>query len=435
MPKLRHNESPRYRLHKQSGQAIVTLGGRDVLLGKHNTPASQAEYERLIHEWRVSGRQAPQPADDLTISELMIRYRTHVTEYYRRPDKTPTGEAETIRLALRPLRRLYGETTAKDFGPLQLEAVRDFMVRLGWARKTINKQINRVRQFFKWAVAKGHVPGSVLEGLRAVAPLRQGRTEARETEPIRPVPEEYVEAIIPRVSRHVAGMIRLQLLTGARPGELCIMRTCDIDRSGRVWIYRPEQHKTVHRGHGREIRIGPRGQAVLAPFLKTNLTAHVFSPGDAEAERRAEMHRRRKTPPNAGNVPGSNRRRKPRWRPGDHYTPESYLRAVTRGCDLAFPPPVQLAKQRIKGQKGMRLESIAEWRDRLGPERWAELRQWQRDHRWHPHQLRHNAATRIRREHGLDMARVILGQRSLDVTEIYAEADTAKASAIMEQIG
>ena len=34
MPKLKDNQVPAYGLHKQSGQAVVTLNGRDMLLGK-----------------------------------------------------------------------------------------------------------------------------------------------------------------------------------------------------------------------------------------------------------------------------------------------------------------------------------------------------------------------------------------------------------------
>ena len=48
--------------------------------------------------------------------------------------------------------------------------------------------------------------------------------------------------------------------------------------------------------------------------------------------------------------------------------------------------------------------------------------------RWHPHQLRHNAATWLRKEFGLDVARVILGHSSPVVTEVYAEMDREKAS-------
>jgi len=39
---------------------------------------------------------------------------------------------------------------------------------------------------------------------------------------------------------------------------------------------------------------------------------------------------------------------------------------------------------------------------------------------YHPHQLRHNAATRLRREYGLEAPQVILGHKMLSVTEVTA---------------
>ena len=42
---------PKYRKHKATGQAIVTIQGRDFYLGPHGTKASKLEYDRLIGEW------------------------------------------------------------------------------------------------------------------------------------------------------------------------------------------------------------------------------------------------------------------------------------------------------------------------------------------------------------------------------------------------
>lgn len=86
---------------------------------------------------------------------------------------------------------------------------------------------------------------------------------------------------------------------------------------------------------------------------------------------------------------------------------------ITRAFDLTFPPPEAMARHRVVGGKGTRWENKVEWKARLGPEAWAELGKWQKAHHWHPHQLRHNAGTYIRREFGLDVARVILGHSSM----------------------
>jgi hypothetical protein len=73
MPRLTDNHVPSYRLHKQSGQAIVTLNGADILLGRHNTAASKAEYNRRIGEWLAAGRQTATAQTDLCIAELIGR--------------------------------------------------------------------------------------------------------------------------------------------------------------------------------------------------------------------------------------------------------------------------------------------------------------------------------------------------------------------------
>jgi hypothetical protein len=51
--------TPSYRLHKPSGQAVVTLKGRDFYLGRHGSPESRAEYDRLVGEWLANGRRLP----------------------------------------------------------------------------------------------------------------------------------------------------------------------------------------------------------------------------------------------------------------------------------------------------------------------------------------------------------------------------------------
>jgi site-specific recombinase XerC len=54
---------------------------------------------------------------------------------------------------------------------------------------------------------------------------------------------------------------------------------------------------------------------------------------------------------------------------------------------------------------------------------------------WHPHQLRHTAATELRKTHGLEAAQVILGHRTLTVTQVYAEKNVAAAMSIMAAVG
>ena len=82
-----------------------------------------------------------------------------------------------------------------------------------------------------------------------IEPLKYGKTEAKESEPLKPVPEAFVDETIKHCAPQIAAMIELQRLTGMRSGEVTIMRSCDISMAGAVWEYRPLHHKTAYRGH------------------------------------------------------------------------------------------------------------------------------------------------------------------------------------------
>ena len=111
--------------------------------------------------------------------------------------------------------------------------------------------------------------------------------------------------------------------------------------------------------------------------------------------------------------------KKPRRKPGQQYDVASYRRAITRGCDLASPWP-QL--------NGRCIKDLTEGEQ-------VQRKAWHREHRWHPHQLRHNAGTFLRQEFGIEAARLILGHRSVSITELYAELDHRKAIEIMAEVG
>jgi hypothetical protein len=51
MARTKSGTPPNYRLYKRTGQAVVTLGGRDHYLGPHGTPASRQKYAGLIWAW------------------------------------------------------------------------------------------------------------------------------------------------------------------------------------------------------------------------------------------------------------------------------------------------------------------------------------------------------------------------------------------------
>ena len=245
---------------RTSGQAVVTIGGRDHYLGPFGTRASKVEYDRLIAEYLASGRQLPRRAEQVMVCAVMAAFLRHAKTYYRSPDGTLSGEIGNFIDAFKPLRKLYGDTSVADFGPLALKAVRQEMVAMKWCRLTVNRHVGRIKHVFRWAVENELVEAAVYDRLRAVIGLRAGRCDAHDPEPVQPVPEDVVEATLPYLSPTVAAMVRLQLLTAARPGEICQMRGVGFDMSRNPWQYRPATHKTAWHGHERVIHFGPRAK-------------------------------------------------------------------------------------------------------------------------------------------------------------------------------
>jgi integrase len=361
----------------------------------------------------------------LTVSTLCAEFWRFAKQHYIKHG-SPTGTAENYKPALSLLRKYYGDTPAAEFGPRALKGLREMMIEADNSRRYINDNVDRLRRVFRWGASEELIPASVYESLQTVEALPKGRSAARETDPVPSVDDATVEATLPNMPPMIRDMVQLQRFTGARPTEVCIMRPCDIDRSGEVWRYVPESHKTEHHGRGRVIFIGSRGQDILRPYLLRESTVFCFQPKESERKRNARRKAERRTPmtpSQAARKPKRGRQRAPQER----YTKDSYRRAIHRACDKTFEPPEPLAQQ-----SG---ETARQWKARLTEGQREALKQWESAHRWSPNQLRHSAATDIRKRYGAEGAQVILGHAKLSTTEVYAERDYAKAEIIAREVG
>jgi integrase len=436
------------------------LSGKDYYLGiwpvgRRTPPADvQEKYERLIAEYLASGRQrlpdhrrgdavnvsAQSPEDkSLSIAEILAMYWDHAETYYRRPDGSPSPELHCLRAAFRPLRRLYDDLPAADFSPKKLKAVREMMMQAGLTRTTINRQIGRIKRVFKWAVENELIPSGVFHGLQAVTGLKAGRSDAKEPRAVRPVAREIVEKTIPHLPSIVAAMVKLQMLTGMRSGEVCRVRPCDLERASDLWRYRPAEHKTARHGRDRIVLIGPQSQEILGPLVdQARPEDYVFSPVRSEAIRREQLSKRRKTPLWPLHLTRNRRKRKARpiRAPKERYDSTSYARAIARACHSAFPLPDILARRiTTENSGGERLERISEWQQRLGSDGLAAVARRRKANHWHPHQLRHLKAAEVRERFGLDAAQATLGHSEANTTEIYAEVSVNKAAEVARLTG
>jgi integrase len=399
---------PSYRLHKQSGQAVVTLRDaltgvrRDVLLGKFSSPVSRAEYARVVGEWEASGRRlsaASSAAVDITVAEVILAFLNYAEGHYSAEGR----ETVQFKHSLRALRERYGATPAQAFGPKALKAVRQVMADGGLCRNVVNRSVARIKTLFKWATEEELIPGGVYAALRAVRRLPPNAPGVRHTHAVVPVFWKDVLPAIPFCPSPVAAMLELQWLTGMRSGEVRIMRTLDLDRTDPgCWLYRPGsdqgeygRHKNAWRGQSRVVSLGPKGIAVLSPWLRDDdPAAYLFSPAHSEAERNAKRRAERQTPmtPSHRRRTTASKKKARRRPPGEYYRCDGYAGAVRRACALA---------------------GIS----------------------FHPYQLRHGRKMVVVREAGSDAARAVLGQKTIESTTHYGALDVETAKAVMERMG
>ena len=406
----RKRRQPSYRLHRARNCAVVTLYGHNHYLGEYESPESYEMYARLIAAWRAGLAPNGQSDQDkvLTINELILAYWRFAKAHYQK-DGQPTKELACMREALWPVRDLYGSTPAGEFGPKALKVIRQHMADEGLSRGVVNHRLSRIKRAFKWATGEELIPSSVFHGLQAVGGLRFGQTPARETEPIRPIADLYVALVLPFLTPHVAAMIKLQRLSGMRASELVVMRPCDIDTSGEIWIYEPFDHKNRWRGHRKQIPLGPEAQKILAPFMGRVPQAFIFSPLESEKwrlehrppyrgkERKtkiypSELRQREKL------KAARRQQRKPKRPKRERYDTGSYRKAIEYGFMRAMKAGFVVPH-------------------------------------WHPHQLRHNRGTEVRKKYGIEAAQVALGHARADITEVYAEKNLEQARMIAKEMG
>lgn len=98
-----------------------------------------------------------------------------------------------------------------------------------WTRRYVNQQAQRITRMFRWGVSRELVPPAVHAALKTVEALKRGRCAAREGKRVAPVPADILDTVRPFLSRPVRALVDLQLLTGARPGELLALRAVDLD--------------------------------------------------------------------------------------------------------------------------------------------------------------------------------------------------------------
>ena len=119
-----------------------------------------------------------------------------------------------VRCSPRTTGKRFGELPARDFGPKKLKLLREDMIELGWTRDYGQQgRLHRSAVLYLGGL-RGTGAGRGRRGPEDRPGAPEDRTAAREKEPIGPVADELVDAVLPHVSDLVADVIRTMRLTG-----------------------------------------------------------------------------------------------------------------------------------------------------------------------------------------------------------------------------
>lgn len=331
---------PKYRKHPNGSafvcHASIPNKSHRKYLGKFGSEQSKKRYRAFLARLDA-GRSSAEPTDSPDIDELILAYLDHAKDYYQR-DGEMSPEYDLMIYALKPLGELYGTEQAATFGPLALGNVVAALVRRGWARSNINHNLSRIKRFFRWACSQELAPPELYHKLLTVKGLARGQSGCREANPVRPADAVSVKGVLPYLSPTLAAMVQVQQLCGMRPGEVCIMRAEDIDRTGDVWLFRPMRHKTAWRGFSQVKAIPGSAQKLLRPYLSN---APWLFPA---ASRRLKVPR--------------------------PYSTASYRRAVTRAIERAKEKGVKVVSFTPNRLRHMIANEVAQLLGQQAAQRW-----------------------------------------------------------------
>ena len=382
---------PKYRLHKGSGQALVQINRDRIYLGTYGSEESKEKYERLVAEWLSSGRQRvsppianPNAKVDLTVNELILAYWHFAESLLLQGGETDQGvdlhagsdppapasctaTPSPASSAPRPSRP-FGSTWSTKGSPE--------------ASSTVALAVSSGRSSGQWPRSWCRLRSST--GCRPWPAFASARRRHVKPSPCGPSPDLYVAVILPFVTPHVAAMVKLQRLSGMRASELVVMRPC-----------------------------GHRHRAETSGF--TSRSTIRTAGGGTESRFRLGLKRRRSSSRSSAGT----RRHSflPRWKAEkwrlEHRPPYHGKERKTK----IYPSELR-QREKLKAARRQQRKPKRPKRDRYDTNSYRQAIEYGFKKakkagfvvpHWHPHQLRHNRGTEVRRKYGIEAAQVALG--------------------------
>lgn len=263
---------PKYRRQTGRDFAFVEFQGkRNRLPGPYGSQKSKQAYAEFLSE--ISQEKQPEIiTNQMTLLQLCtsfldwaeINHTPKEYQHYNRLVSVLGGSKffgiRAVNIGPNIFRQI--QQFLIDFRPKQKEGYRKPPKR--WSRQYINKQMDKLKDIFQWAISIELIGPEHLVALDTVQPLKKNRTAAPEAKKVKPVDYSPVHRTIEFAGPVIGAMIELQLVTGMRPGNVC--RICPaeiIDRHKKIWAFRPIAHKTEWRGVVLSIPLGPQTQSII----------------------------------------------------------------------------------------------------------------------------------------------------------------------------
>lgn len=394
MSKNVHPKLCRQKRNDGNDVGYVILSGQKLYCGRWGLKETTATYKRLLGEWLAAGCRLPVEPDAITILECADIYTDYINEIYQNSRST----RERVHNVMQLLIEKYGRMEASKFTAIHLRALREELInpvndpdrkkkRRPLVVKSINERCDIIVKMFRYLASMDMIPPTPAQKCAMLDHLKASHPGVKVSKQVEPVPRADVEKTIVYLNRSTAAIVKLMLLTGARPGEICCLRQCDFNTTGDMWKVTLKQHKTAHKGKVRTLVFGKEAQEILRPFfLLRKPDEPLFSPKDHWEERHENATTPRRV--NQADTPRISDRVV-----GDVYDTTALRKAITRAAKKAGVTP------------------------------------------WHPHQVRHTRASELREQFGIEAAVACLGHSTVRATEIYAKVNEAAVEKIMRLVG
>ncbi len=286
---------PDLKFHKGLGQHYYFHDGKKFYLGSDPVEA------RERHRWAILELNGAPPVTVKPLGGLVV---AEAVKLYLSGPVAKKERRERVRhkFALTHVAQQFPMMLADQFRVVHIEAIaaqwstmrrrnrnykldqRDGAVFSG---EYVCKLLSAVRQCWAWLAMHDHVTAdSAAKVSLGVSQAAKSTTKANQK--TRPVTEDDLRATLAELPPTCSAMVRTQLATGMRTGEMLSMRWEEIDRTGDVWEYSPGQHKNAWRGHRRTIYLGKSTQGILGEPLKAGPVWDVAPVAFYHALRRAQ---------------------------------------------------------------------------------------------------------------------------------------------------